>query len=390
MRREGQYDMPEIERVLFGRPAATVLAEEAERLAAARVFVLGSRSLQERTDEIDRVRAALGARWSGIWSGMPSHTPRDAVLEASAAARDAGADLIVTIGGGSITDAGKMLQLCLQHDIRDDAGFEPFVERVQPDGSRIRPHIDPPRVRQIAVPTTLSGGEFGYGAGCTDTRRRLKQLYRHPQFAPRVNVLDPAITVHTPEWLWLSTGIRALDHAVETLCSPFANPQSDGPAMHAVRLLRRGLERSKADPSDLATRLDCQIGVWASMDHNQCGVPMGASHGIGHVLGGTCNVPHGHTSCVMLPAVLAWNRDHNRERQALVSEAMGHPGADASDVVGAFIAGLGMPRTLSDVGVNDDQFRIVAENSMHDRYIYSNPRKIAGPDDVMEILRLAA
>src|SRR3546814_20027143 len=124
---------------------------------------------------------------------------------------------------------------------------------------------------------------------------------------PRSVILDPAPTVHTPEWLWLSTGIRALDHCVEGICSVQADAFCDGAYLHGLRLLGRGLPRVKADPADLRARLDCQLGAWLSMTGVGSGVPKGASHAIGHVLGGTCNVPPGYTSCVMLPAVLRWN-----------------------------------------------------------------------------------
>ena len=117
---------------------------------------------------------------------------------------------------------------------------------------------------------------------------------------------------------------------------------------------------------------------------------MGASHGIGHVLGGTCGVPHGHTSCVMLPAVLNWNAEANPQAQARVSEALGRPGEPASDVVDELVRALGLPRSLTEVGVARAQFDVVARNAMHDRYIHTNPRTIRGPEDVLEILELAA
>lgn len=386
----GVLTFMEIERVIFGRPCAEALREEAERLAAERVFLLVSTSLNTQTDEIAKVREALGRRFAGEFDGMPPHTPRDVVLEAAAAAREAGADLLVTIGGGSVTDAGKMVQLCLQHGISDMDQFDPFKMTVAADGARHRPQYEGPRVRQISVPTTLSGGEFNQSAGCTDPRRKVKEAYSHRLLVPRAVVLDPAVTLHTPEWLWLSTGIRAVDHATETLCAPDANPYCDGEALHALRLLREGLPRGKADPDDLEARLSCQLGVQLSMAHNKAAITMGASHGIGHVLGGTCGVPHGHTSCVMLPNVLRYNKPVNEARQALVSEAMGRPGEDAAEVIGDFISSLGMPRTLAEVGVTRDQFQVIADNAMHDRCIHSNPRPIKGPADVMEILELAA
>ena len=171
--------------------------------------------------------------------------------------------------------------------------------------------MKPPTVPQVTVPTTLSAGEFSAIAGVTDERHRVKELIRHPGIIPRTVVLDPAVTVHTPEWLWLSTGIRAVDHCVEGICSGEANPYADAQALHGLSLLARGLPRVKADPSDLEARLDCQIGSWLSMGPLASGVPMGASHGIGYVLGAMFDIPHGHTSCIMLPAVMRWNKAVN-------------------------------------------------------------------------------
>src|SRR5438132_10239879 len=100
-----------------------------------------------------------------------------------------------------------------------------------------------------------------------------------------------------------------------------------------LSLLKGELPRVKADPAALQARLDCQMGTWLSMGPLASGVPMGASHGIGYVLGAAFDIPHGHTSCIMLPAVMRWNKAVNADRQALVAAAMGHPGADAADIL---------------------------------------------------------
>ncbi len=144
------------------------------------------------------------------------------------------------------------------------------------------------------------------------------------------------------------------------------------------------------DPADLGARMDALLAVWLSMERNRFGLHMGASHGIGHVLGGTFDVPHGYTSCVMLPSVLRWNAPANAQRQALVSDAMGQPGQPAAEVVAAFIAALGMPRTLKDVGITEDMFERIAEAALLDYCLYTNPRKVGGTADVVDILRLAA
>ena len=107
--------------------------------------------------------------------------------------------------------------------------------------------------------------------------------------------------------------------------------------------------------------MDCQIGTWLSTGPLASGVPMGASHGIGYVLGAEFGVPHGYTSCVMLPSVMRWNKSANAERQALVAAAMGHPGEDAGDVLDDFIRGLGMPRSLREVKVGPEHFDRIAQ-----------------------------
>jgi alcohol dehydrogenase class IV len=252
------------------------------------------------------------------------------------------------------------------------------------------PACQAPLVRQIAVPTTLSGGEFSAISGVTDERRKVKDLFRHPGIVPRAVILDPAVTVHTPAWLWLSTGIRAVDHCVEGICSGKAHPFADAQALHGLRLLSRGLPRVKNDPADLEARLECQMGTWLSMGPLTSGVPMGASHGIGYVLGAVFDIPHGHTSCITLPAVMRWNKPANADRQALVAAAMGHAGEDAGDVLDSFIADLDMPRSLSSVKVGPERFDRIAEQAMATPWIRHNPRRIDGPAQVREILQLAA
>jgi maleylacetate reductase len=388
MLQSGRVVFSHMEEVLFGQPAAPAIAELAKD--ARCVFLMVSGTLNRETDEIDKVRRALGNRCVGVFDKMLPHTPRSAVIAAAEQAREPRADLIVTIGGGSITDAAKAVQLCLANDVRTPDAIDALRPVKGPDGALGPPPCNAPTVRQISVPTTLSAGEFSAIAGVTNEGTKVKELIRHPYIIPRAVVLDPAMTVHTPEWLFLSTGIRAVDHCVEGICSNEAHPYADAQALRGLALLTQGLPRVKADPSDLQARLDCQLGSWLSMAPLASGVPMGASHGIGYVLGAVFDVPHGHTSCIMLPAVMRWNKPVNAERQALVAAAMGHPGDDAADVLDAFIAELGMPRSLGAVNVGAGEFDRIAEQAMGTPWVPRNPRRIDGPAQVREILELAA
>lgn len=381
MTASGRIVFSKMEEVIFGRPAAEAVAELVERQGANRVFLMVSGTLNRETDEIEKLRRALGNKCVGTFDKMPAHSPRAAVVAASEQAREARADLIVTLGGGSITDAAKAVQLCLANDVRavDD------MDRIRGQSG-----LKPPTVRQISIPTTLSAGEFSGIAGVTNEATKVKEMFRHPLTIPQAVVLDPEVTRHTPMWLLLSSGIRAVDHCVEGVCSNESNEFSNASSLHGLSLLARGLPRVKADPSDMAARLDCQTGAWLSMTGLAAGVPMGASHGIGYVLGAVFDIPHGHTSCIMLPSVMRWNKPANADRQALIAAAMGHPGKDAADVLDQFIRGLDMPRRLSEVKIGREHFDRIAQQAMGTPWIPRNPRPIPTPAEVKEILELAA
>lgn len=377
----GRVVFSRMDEVVFGKPAAEAVSELVSRHGAQRVFLMASGTLDRETDEVEKLRKALGNKCVGTFASMPAHSPRSAVIAAAEQAREARTDLIVTLGGGSITDAAKAVQLCLANDIRTPA-----------DMDRIRGQSDvkPPTVRQISIPTTLSAGEFSAIAGVTNEATKVKEMFRHPLTIPQAVVLDPEVTRHTPMWLLLSTGIRAVDHCVEGVCSNESTEYSNASSLHGLSLLARGLPRVKADPSDMAARLDCQTGSWLSMAGIAAGVPMGASHGIGYVLGAVFDVPHGHTSCIMLPSVMRWNKPANADRQALIATAMGHPGKDAGDVLDQFIRGLDMPRSLSDVKIGREHFDRIAKQAMGTPWVPRNPRPIPTPAEVKEILELAA
>ena len=382
---KGRVVFGAMDEVVFGHPAAEAVVAQMDRLGAARAFLMVSGTLNRQTGEIEKIRKALGSRCAATFDAMPPHTPREAVIAAAEQAQAAGADLIVTVGGGSITDGAKAVQLCLANNVRTVED----IERIRVHKG-VAPPMNAPTVRQISVPTTIAGGEFSAIAGVTNARTKVKEMLRHELVMPRAAILDPAITVHTPEWLFLSTGIRAVDHCVEGICSREAHPYADAQAVRGLSMLAHGLPRVKANPGDLDARMDCQIGTWLSMAPLSAGVPMGASHGIGYVLGAVFDVPHGYTSCVMLPSVMRWNKQDNAQRQALVSEAMGQPGKDAADVLDGFIRGLGLPRSLQDVRVGPEHFEVIAEQAMRTPWIPRNPRKIDTPAQVREILLLAA
>jgi alcohol dehydrogenase class IV len=384
----GKYDFIQQERVLYGRPAADALNQIAEELGTRRLFVVASKTLNRRTDVITSLCTRLGDRVVGVYDETEEHSPQASVLETARAIEAAQADLIITVGGGSPIDTVKVAQIGLAENIRSIEQLGEYRVTMNPDGSWKIPPCKPSRVRQVIVPTTLSAAEFSNIGGCTDRARQVKDLYVGKFICAQMVVLDPALTVHTPEWLWLSTGIRAVDHAVESICSRTPNPFVAATCAEGLRMLRESLPANRATPADLAMRLQSQLGVWlASTGMGR--VEWGASHGIGHQLGAVAGVAHGHTSCVMLPNVMRFNRDAVEAPLRRIAQAFDQPQADAADLVQDLIRSLGLPTTLREVKVEREQFDRIAASAMQSPMVLANPRPITHPDQIKEILDMA-
>lgn len=385
----GRFTVQPIDQIVFGVPLAEAIVAEADRIGAKRVFVTSTRSLSQlENGPLQRAIKALGERHVGTYSRIAAHSPREDVIAGANAARAANADLMVAIGGGSVIDATKAMLLCLWLGLDTIEAMEPYRDGI--DGAKpkaITPPADP--IRMIAISTTLSASEFKGTAGVTLTATNSKQSFNHRLMAPRTVILDPAATLDTPLWLLYATGLRAVDHACEGYCNPKANLATEALSLQGLRLLHRSLPRIKADPASLEARLEAQFGMWQAIAPSQSGVAMGASHGIGYALGATFGVPHGHTSCVMLPAVLTWNASINGERQKALSDAMGAPGRPAGELVKELVAGLDQPTTLRDVGIKRESLDEIARRALTYKPVQINPRPIRTAADVREILELA-
>jgi maleylacetate reductase len=379
-----------MDRVIFGRPAAATVAAEAERLGSKRVFLIVSRTLNTTTPEIGKIAAALGERYAGVFDGVAQHTTREGALATTRAAREAGADLIVAVGGGSVVDIAKITTLCLEHNITEEDGLDGFAIEVDEKGRRKVGNFRGPSVRMIAVPSSLSGGEYNAACLVTDSRRKLKQTFFHGRMMPLAIILDPELLRHAPESLLLGSGTRAMDHAIEALCSPQGNPLVDATVLRGIELMREWLPRARNDRNDIEAATQCQVASWLCSFGLQARVPMGASHAIGHVLGGTCDVPHFLCTPVMMPGILAYNLPVTADAQKSLAAALGQPDAAAADAFRAFCKSLGLPTSLREVHVGADQFELIARNTMTEFFIFSNPRAVREPAGVLEILKLAA
>ena len=371
----GVFNYLELDRVHFGTPVADALHSEATQRGAQRIFVVTSRSLNRKTDAVSHALARIQPQVVGLFDECVEHTPRASVIALAQAVRAAQADLIVSIGGGTVIDTVKVALVALAEGLTTIEQLDDWHLRVAADGSRVTPQPRPPPCRQIAVPTTLSGAEFSDLGGSTDSRFGTKQGYTGAFIGAAAVILDPRITVHTPARLWLSTGVRAVDHAVEALCSINAQPLIDATSVRALALLGQSLTRYASDPADLDARLDGQLGAWLAATSIRR-TEYGASHGLGHALGADAGVPHGITSCVLLPTVMRYNAEVCQRQMAEIAAALGDPQTPAADQVEAMITRLGLPTRLSQLGFGHERLAIIAHKGMANPWVHSNPRKI--------------
>jgi len=169
-------------------------------------------------------------------------------------------------------------------------------------------------------------------------------------------IYDSELTLSTPMQLWLSTGIRALDHAVEGFLAPGEHPFNDVMALEAIRRLFDSLPRAKAAPKDLQVRTENQLAAWFSFTLPGASAS-GLSHMMGKQIGARHGIPHGVTSCLLLPHVMRYLSEKVPDRMELLSQAMG---GSPADMVQELIASLGLPQHIADYGVGEPELRRAA------------------------------
>jgi alcohol dehydrogenase len=348
------------------------LEAELRRLGAERVFVVTTRSVARNPELLPVVVERLGQRCVGQFSGIGQHAPARAVAEAVEQARAAQPDVLVSFGGGSPIDATKAVAFAL------GTGLDLNDPQAASKASRLEPRELLPHV---SIPTTLSVAELSGLAGFTTEDAHEKVGLRAEGMTPAVVFYDAGLTLPTPLDLWLSTGIRAVDHAVETLLSDRTQPFSSTLSLEALRRLRAGLLACRADPADLAARTECQVGAWLSFT-----LPGPAAGGLCHTLGKRIGsrhaIPHGVTSSLLLPHVMRYLCSRTVEAQASIAAALGvdtrempveQAAARAADAVYDLIGALGQPQHLAAYGLSEADLEAAA-------------RPVASPDYPLEDL----
>ena len=316
------------------------LLEELGRLAVRRAFLVTTKSAIADPQLAAPVQALLAGRLAGTVV-IGQHAPVAEVAAAVEAARAAGADGLVSLGGGSPIDAAKAIAFSLA------TGLDVRLPDAQARGRKasftgVLPHL--------ALPTTLSVAELAASAGFSAEGSHEKVGVAAPALRPEVVIYDAELALRTPLPLWLSTGVRAVDHAAETLLAAGEHPLPDVAAEEGLRRLQRGLLGVLARPDDAAARTECQLGAWFS--YLLPGpAASGLSHTLGKRLGSPHGIPHGVTSCLVLPHVLRYLAPRAPGPAQRIAAALG--ASDAASGVFDLVARLGLPQHLAPFGLQE-------------------------------------
>ncbi|MCL6432114.1 MAG: iron-containing alcohol dehydrogenase [Anaerolineae bacterium] len=354
------------------------------RRFGGRALVIGSRGRRELLERAGGLLAEAGIE-PAIWAEVQGEPTLAAVEEARARAREAQADLIVGIGGGSALDAAKAAA---------GLAHQPGAVADYHRGRRLEPGRKLPF---IAVPTTAgTGAEVTRNAVLIDPERGVKESIRDDAWFPALALVDPELTLSLPRAVTASTGADALCQAIESYVSIGAGPLTDPLAAEAIRRIGRSLARAVEQGSDLAARSDMLYGSLLA-GIAMTNARLGAVHGLAHPLGARYGIPHGTVCGLLLPYVMAYNLPAAAERYACVSALLGIDVSSLSTEaaaeqgvarVRALLQQVGIPSHLAPYGVTEDAFDALAAEALAQSSLHFNPRPLQA-DDVRAILASA-
>ncbi|ADY65424.1 maleylacetate reductase [Agrobacterium tumefaciens] len=320
-------------RIVFGTGSSVGVAEEIRRLGLSRALVL---STPHQKGDAEALAARLGPLAAGVFADAAMHTPVEVTKRAVEAYRAAGADCVVSLGGGSTTGLGKAIAL------RTDAP-------------------------QIVIPTTYAGSEVTPILG--QTENGAKTTLRGPEILPEVVIYDAELTLGLPVGISMTSGLNAMAHAAEALYARDRNPIASMMAVEGLRAMIEALPGVRMEPQDTKARETALYGAWL------CGTVLGAvgmslHHKLCHTLGGSLDLPHAETHAVLLPHTIAYVEQAVPDQLApLAALVGGRAGTGLYD----FAARLGAPASLAALGVGEEDLDAMAELATANPYWCPRP-----------------
>jgi alcohol dehydrogenase class IV len=368
-------------RVIAGRDLLGSTGFELQKEGAHRVFVVTDRIIRE-TGLVERVEAGVadgGLEVAGLFDDVPQDSSTEVVDRCAAAAKEAGADSFLAVGGGSVMDTAKVADAVFTHGgtAREQEGF--FLMPREDDGMGRPIDIAP----LACIPTTAgTGSEVSLVAVIKEPEEKIKlEIADFPLF-PRLAILDPETTRTLPAQVAAATGMDAMTHAIEGYTCTDWSPHQDARSLQALRLMRDNLERAvERGEEDEEARGNMLIAASLAININ-----LGAVHALSHPVGAHHGVPHGVANAIHLPHVIRFNAAASdvADRFRDVNELLGLETGGSDEEVAETLAGhvtdlvarLGLPTRLSETGVPEESIPVLVEGAMGDAASLLNPREV--------------
>ncbi len=371
--------------ILYKAGLIDELGDEVRQLGGTRALIVADAGVAA-SGLLERAVRGLGAavQLAGIFDGVPANSSVGTVEDGARMARDAGADLLIAIGGGSPIDTAKAMRMLISEGgtLADYQGYN-LLER--------------PLIPMVAIPTTAgTGSEVSPFAVIRDEDTQIKMTFGSPFLAPELAILDPEMTRTLPPHLTAATGMDALTHAIEAFVSSQSNLISDALSLQAIDIISNNLRAATYTGDDLHARGQMLIASSiAGMAFSSA--LLGAVHALAHAIGGSFPVHHGLANAILLPHVMRFNSTVVPNRYSRIARAMGvNAGgrpeedviADGILAVAALSTDCGLPARLRDAEVPHEALAGLAEVASTDAAIYSNPRP-ADQNDLLGLLEAA-
>jgi len=378
-----------------GKDALDELRGEVDRHKAKRAFVVCDKSVAHNTDLIARIKANLDDRFAGLFAGVEASSPLPSVLEGTAAAREARADLIVAVGGGSamVTARAIIILLAEKGDVHE------ICTQYPPGGAPVSPRLMAPKIPNILVLTTPSTAMTRAGTAIMDTESRHRLELFDPKTRPSAMIWDEDALLSAPADLYLSTAASALSGILTGAAAPRMNPISHADMLHALRLSLESLPLMRSDPNNTTARVNL---VAASFLSNRAldgmrGRAFGIVSSLGHVIDTLYpNVSHGDSHSLTTAWGMRFNQEQTSPGLARLALALGVgsglPESEAAKRAPDFIddfyrTRLGMPVRLREAEIPQQDIERIAHDAMGDFYLHQNARKVKDQSELVELLR---
>jgi len=377
-----------------GKDALEQLRGEVARTRAKRAFIVCGKSVASKTDLVERVKANLDDKFAGVFTGVEESSPLPSVLRGVAAAREAGADLIVAVGGGSamVTARAIIILLAEKGDIHE------ICTQYPPGAPPVSPRLMAPKIPNLLVLTTPSTAMTRAGTAVMDTQTRHRLELFDPKTRPAAMIWDDDALLTAPADLWLSTAGSAFSGILTGVAAPRSNPLSHADNLHALRLSLESLPSLRTDPANPTARMNL---VAASFLSNRAldamrGRAFGIISSLGHVIDTLYpHISHGDAYGLTTAWGMRFNQAETSAGLSRLAQALGVGGGGpegdaarrATDFVEDFYRKLGMPVRLRDADIPRDGIERIAQDAMGDFYLHQNARKVKHASELTDLLQ---